>query len=111
MAFWWLSFADGDKEPGTQFLGVAIVEGQNVQAAVERAAVLGIDPGGEVAAWAVPPEFQARIEPHVNRLLLGADLAATGFDGKRLGENPEARAAATMVCKCCNGMVHKRSVH
>lgn len=45
---WWLSFADGARPQGQQFLGVAIVPADDMIAAVRLTHRLGINPGGEV---------------------------------------------------------------
>lgn len=55
----WLSFADPDLPPGTQFLGVAIVEARDVIDAALEAHRLRINPGGEVLCAelpGIPPE-------------------------------------------------------
>ena len=51
----WLSFADGTLPKGTQFLGACMVQVGNfadprdtLRAAIQKAHVLGINPGGEV---------------------------------------------------------------
>lgn len=86
---WWLSFCDGDKPEGEQFLGVAIVDVTEddantvhdlvtrrramhglppaergvewMAAAVERSHFTGCNPGGEVACLRIDeaPEFAA----------------------------------------------------
>lgn len=48
MYWWWLSFCDSEKPPGAQFLGVAIVLAPNFFAAVHKAQMLGLNPGGEI---------------------------------------------------------------
>jgi hypothetical protein len=62
---WWLSFVDPDKTPrrakqrpgGVSFLGVAIVQARDGIAAINRAWVLGVNPGGQVATWGpIPPK-------------------------------------------------------
>lgn len=58
--WWWLSFADPRLPTGSQFLGVAIVEGPTYIDAITRSHALGINPGGQVQStdipvW-VPPE-------------------------------------------------------
>lgn len=59
MSLWWLSFADPEKPQGTRFLGVAIVEIEDVEGqdlrdravtVVRKAHALGCNPGGEVAS-------------------------------------------------------------
>lgn len=47
--WWWLSFADGERPTGQQFLGVAVVRAAGFGLAVMRTHALGINPGGEVA--------------------------------------------------------------
>lgn len=79
---WWLSFVDpdraaprGQQQPGGPgFLGVAIIHAPGPIHAQQRAHELGINPGGEVAAYPVP----ARVIPHGyrDRLLTRDDIAA-----------------------------------
>ena len=45
----WLSFADPGKPEGTQFLGVAIIQGATLAAAITRSHMLKVNPGGEIA--------------------------------------------------------------
>ena len=65
--WWWLSFADPNLPTGTQFLGVAIVQGQDIASAMVAATFLGINPGGEISGIAIPtehvpgPEFRERL--------------------------------------------------
>lgn len=47
-SYWWLSFADPELPVGEQFLGVAIVEADNLREAVASAWRDGLNPGGEV---------------------------------------------------------------
>lgn len=51
--WWWLSFCDKDKPKGNQFLGVVVVRGATLRAAMKRAWDLKINPGGEVLASAL----------------------------------------------------------
>lgn len=53
----WLSFADGTRPKGEQFLGVAIVQAHNVGHAAMVAHARGCNPGGEVAAMPIPERF------------------------------------------------------
>lgn len=65
--FWYLSFADPRKPKGQQWLGAVIVEAPNFIRAVDRAHLLGINPGGEVKGWVLScAEFDPRF---VDRLL------------------------------------------
>lgn len=52
--WWWLSFADGDRPAGQQFLGVAVVRAPGFGLAVMRAHELKINPGGEVSGQLIP---------------------------------------------------------
>jgi len=54
MPWQWLSFADPHLPPGTQFLGVAIVEADGVIDAALEAHRLRINPGGEVLCAELP---------------------------------------------------------
>jgi hypothetical protein len=72
MQWWWLSFADGDRPEGQQFLGVALVQGRGLGLASSEAWAHGCNPGGEVMGmpfpdWAKPPEG------YTNRLLTRAE--------------------------------------
>lgn len=49
--WWYLSFADPLLPKGTQFLGAALVDAPDHVSAMVRAHELGINPGGDVAAW------------------------------------------------------------
>lgn len=76
MRLWWLSFADGTKPTGEQFLGVAIVEALGFIEAVRVAHLLGINPGGEVRGGPVPTEPYP--ETVRNRLLSKDEILALG---------------------------------
>ncbi len=65
---WYLSFAD---ERG--FLGAAIVQAQGITTATMRAHRLGINPGGQVAAYEVPSEVE--IQPGMMDRLLNREEA------------------------------------
>jgi pseudouridine-5'-phosphate glycosidase len=54
MTLFWLSFADENRKPGKQLLGVVIVRGTDFQDAVEQAWLLGCNPGGQVVGLPVP---------------------------------------------------------
>lgn len=79
----WLSFADTTRPKG--FLGVVIVE---VDAAVYNPAALdvalqashrlGLDPGGAVAAFRIPPESEELYRAHMGRLLTRAEVEILG---------------------------------
>lgn len=46
--WWWLSFADGKRPVGQQFLGVVLVRAPEFTLAVMATHRLGVNPGGEV---------------------------------------------------------------
>ena len=49
MTWFYLSFADGSKPKGQQWLGACIVKANTAQLATLEAHLLGINPGGSVA--------------------------------------------------------------
>ncbi len=68
--WWWLSFADKDKAPGTQFLGAVIIEGSCFLNATHRAHMLNINPGGEVMCMPIPDDKLHNFPENMrNRLL------------------------------------------
>lgn len=65
-AWWYLSFADEDR-----FLGGAYIQAFGTMSAVTTATVLGLNPGGEVAAWGPIPDEQMNLHvPVENRMRL-----------------------------------------
>lgn len=74
-SLWWLSFVDPDQSapPGRQvpggggFLGVAVCEGDTLADAITRSHLLGVNPGGQVAARGpipaqmIAPEWRDRL--------------------------------------------------
>lgn len=74
-SLWWLSFVDPDRSapPGEQvpggggFLGVVICEGDTLADAITRSHLLGVNPGGQVAAkgplptWMIAPQWRDRL--------------------------------------------------
>lgn len=76
-AIHWLSFCDPDRPKGTQFLGAAIVEGENFLVAVMNAHALGCNPGGEVQGHTVAACVAPLIRAHwIGRLLTREECAA-----------------------------------
>lgn len=74
---YWLSFADGARPTGQQFLGVAIVEAQSFHEAVLASHGHGINPGGEVHGTQVPEGNEHLFpEDHKWRLLTKAEAVA-----------------------------------
>lgn len=80
--WWWLSFVEPETDT---FLGVAIVSGADPLAAVRRAHTLGINPGGDVAVFDIPPGRIVYSDGYRGRLLTLRDLGAMDF---RLPEPP-----------------------
>lgn len=72
---WWLSFCDPGKPNGHQFLGVAIVKAPGFMHAVDKAHVLGINPGGEVKGM----PFDDIASEHHDKLMSLAELQAAGL--------------------------------
>lgn len=83
---WWLSFCDGSRPEGSQFLGVSIVRGLDPHAVDERVAMAsalseshrqGCNPGGEVQATPLPPvSLELLAAKWLNRLLTKAEAQA-----------------------------------
>jgi hypothetical protein len=108
---WWLSFASK-----AGHLGIVLVDADDVQTALLRAKHAGVNPGGEVAAYVlpprehVPPELRADADKTYNlprlTLLSRADLETRV--GKMISSR-EAEAAgyepfepSGVVCEDCN---------
>lgn len=47
LGWWWLSFCDGDRPAGSQFLGACLVKASGFFGATMVARSLGCNPGGE----------------------------------------------------------------
>jgi len=80
---WWISFADGTRPAGTQFLGACIVEAPTPEVATAfpiaclQAHFLGCNPGGEAQGMPLGPGAKERIAPRwLNRLLTRAECEA-----------------------------------
>jgi hypothetical protein len=58
---YWLSFADPEKPPGSQFQGACLVPGVDMKTAIEAAWLFGCNPRGEVRGHVVPKEIAARV--------------------------------------------------
>jgi hypothetical protein len=76
--WFWLSFADPNKPPGSQFLGVAIVQGGGMGEAIQNAWTMGINPGGEVQAIPIPEEHVPD-EQYRRRLMPKKELEEAGL--------------------------------
>lgn len=80
---WWLSFVDPDKAAprdeqvpgGPGFLGVCIVRAQTDLLAVMRTHDLGINPGGEVTMFRIPPDIE--YTPEMEDRFIGREEALT----------------------------------
>ena len=51
--WWWLSFCDERRPRGDRFLGVCIVQGDELADAIQEAWRLGCNPGGEVLGFPI----------------------------------------------------------
>lgn len=72
--WWWLSFA----EPGRN-LGVLVIRANGVASASQEAWRIGQNPGGEMAAMALPDVYMERIPENMrNRLLNRAEAEGLG---------------------------------
>jgi hypothetical protein len=80
LSLFWLSFCDPDKPSGQRFLGVAIVEGDDLRDAVQNAWELKINPGGEVMSAEVTEEYYGQFR---NRLLTKEEALVVRFGGKQ----------------------------
>lgn len=75
----WLSFADPDLPKGQQFLGWAMVQAGDIVEAARTAHRLGINPGGQVAAYELPRGAEPA-DGYAERLFTGDEakrIAAT----------------------------------
>ena len=54
-SWWWLSFADGERPRGQQYLGAVIVEAEGFATAITYAHQRGVNPGGGVKCIELPP--------------------------------------------------------
>ena len=70
--WWWLSFCDGTRPAGSQFLGAVCVRGFDIGSASMEAHARGCNPGGEVMGIEGPPDF-APPDGFTNRLLTRAE--------------------------------------
>jgi hypothetical protein len=76
VGWWWLSFADGMRPKGQQFLGVVIIEGVDLRGAIQRTWAKGLNPGGEVMAIAIPPDRVPPADSRERLITSREDLAA-----------------------------------
>lgn len=66
--WFWLSFADPNKLPGTQFLGAILTKAESCRDAHWKITLAGINPGGEVK-FAKLDGWHPELEQHADRLL------------------------------------------
>jgi hypothetical protein len=110
VGLWYLSFCDGDRPKGSQFLGACVVIADSPEGAVTESHLRGCNPGGEIAMWEAPAgterEVLAAMESRgqkINTLLSRADI---GEDALSLGELEEAIGEdahpTDSVCAHCN---------
>jgi hypothetical protein len=96
LGLWWLSFADGTKPKGAQFLGVVILEAYGFTDAIDRSHAMGLNPGGEVMGDRVDP---AKHPAHLrNRLLQRDELVDIGVSTL----DSKDKIASVCVCGNCN---------
>lgn len=76
MSLRWLSFADGKRPTGQQFLGAIVIDAPSFAHAIKACWALGINPGGEVVQMPADPTKLAEKFPAELRekLLSRADL-------------------------------------
>jgi hypothetical protein len=88
---WWLSFADGSRPTGTQFLGAVIVEAPDLALAIGITHMLGINPGGEVMGAPLPGEsaiHESWLDVLLSRAEIEAAEAAPGPGGGYVQPRP-----------------------
>lgn len=84
MSSWWLSFADGTREVGTQFLGACIVDAEDFFDAVRASHRHKINPGGEVQGFEIP-KGAPDLSKWKNRLMSRAECEE--MDAELMGLN------------------------
>ena len=93
---WWLSFVDGDRPKDEQFLGVCVVTAPDFGTAVQRAHLLGCNPGGEVQGVEIPMDTAPFIEDKWRRRVLTREECAE-FDKHVQAVCPHAARRAREV--------------
>jgi hypothetical protein len=75
VGWWWLSFCDGSRPDGEDFLGACLVKARGFLGAISEARRLGCSPGGEVKGVG-PIPLDAEIQDGwTERLLTRAECA------------------------------------
>lgn len=72
--WWWLSFADGKRPEGEQFLGALFLRGYTLPAVITESHLRGLNPGGEIQAIELPPGIEPP-EKWTERLLSREEIA------------------------------------
>lgn len=102
--------------PGDGCLGVCVVDGDTMVAALAEATRLGINPGGEAMGLHIPvrsaDELPEDGRSYYQRLVPVSELRANG--ARTLGQLEDAdpdfaeaiKGNAEHVCACCNGRLH-----
>lgn len=97
LPWWWLSFADGEKPKGEQFLGACLVQGATLPDAIKEAWRLKINPGGEVMSGELGGYPVDVPEKWANRLLSHEDMVKMGMEPERWDEAALDRSQAVAV--------------
>jgi hypothetical protein len=63
MSYWWMSFVDPHEPEGEQFLGALIIVADTREDMMVRSWMLDLNPGGEVAFFEIPKQYEYRIPP------------------------------------------------
>jgi hypothetical protein len=73
--WFWLSFADGTRPTGSQWLGAIISRGEDFLAAVRATHAAKINPGGEVQGVEMDDDTVSKVpDSYRNRLLSKSDI-------------------------------------
>ena len=78
LSYFWLSFVDRDRPKGQRSLGAIFMQGDDIAEVLARSRVLGIHPGGEVAAWQCFFPRSMRIPLPLDKLLSRAECEQFG---------------------------------
>jgi hypothetical protein len=102
MPLWYISFATDQG-----FRGATVVEADDAPHALTVATQRGLNPGGEAAIFAIPPEGESEPDLFAIRDRLADKAEMMSLQGKRLGDLPEemqsrVEASAEFACEDCN---------
>ena len=100
--WWYLSFCDGKRSKGSQFVGACIVRGDTLAEANSRTQLLGINPGGECLGVPlgsgertiedVPKEFRDRLLDRPTLAQLDAIMGVSNSDASVIVTDERAEA-------------------